>query len=75
MQYADPVLDEIEATFRHFDQNDNQSIEFDEFAGLMLRMDHTRSSSALRLQFDAIDTNHDGRLSFLEFRTWCDIGR
>jgi Ca2+-binding EF-hand superfamily protein len=72
MQYADPVLDEIEETFARIDRNGDRNIEFDEFAGLMLRMDHTRTEAALRQQFDVIDTDRDGRVSFEDFRAWCE---
>jgi Ca2+-binding EF-hand superfamily protein len=41
----------------------------------MLEMDHTTSDSALRVQFDAIDSNRDGRVSRDEFRAWCSLGR
>jgi Ca2+-binding EF-hand superfamily protein len=75
MQRTDPVLDDIRATFDRIDENGNGSIEFEEFTGLMLKLDHTRASSDLRAQFDAIDTNRDGRVSFDEFHRWCSIGR
>lgn len=75
MQYADPVLDEIEETFARFDKNGDRGIQFEEFASLMLRMDHTRTEAALRHQFEAIDVNRDGRVSFEEFRAWCEPAR
>lgn len=75
MQYTDPVLEEIEETFQRFDQNGNRGIEFDEFLRVMMRMDHTWSRPALQQQFAAIDADHDGRVTFREFRAWCDTGR
>lgn len=71
MQTADPVLDEIEATFDRFDENGDRSIESEEFAALMLEMDRHTSPSEMRACFDAIDLDHDGRVTFDEFRAWC----
>jgi hypothetical protein len=71
MQIANLAQDEIEETFARIDENGDHSISFDEFARLMLDMDHARSQSALRASFDAIDTNHDGCVSLDEFRAWC----
>ena len=75
MEYADPVLDEIEETFQRIDRNGDKTIDFHEFASLMLRMDHTRSAATLRQQFDGIDTDRDGRVRFEEFRAWCEPAR
>lgn len=76
MQRFDPAFDEMKETFASIDQDDSGEIEFDEFKGLMLKMDHTRSDDALRAQFAAIDTNHDGRISEEEFHAWlCIDGR
>jgi len=75
MQRTDPVVDDIRATFDRIDENGNGSIEFEEFRGLMLELDHTHSESAVRAKFDAIDSNRDGRVSFDEFHRWCSIGR
>ena len=71
MQVTYPVLDEIEEMFERLDEDGDRSIGFDEFSNLMRGMDHTAPASALRARFDAIDTNHDGRVSFDEFRAWC----
>jgi Ca2+-binding EF-hand superfamily protein len=71
MQIANLAQDEIEETFARIDENGDRSISFDEFARLMLDMDHAKSESALRASFDAIDTNHDGCVSLDEFRAWC----
>jgi Ca2+-binding EF-hand superfamily protein len=75
MQYADPELDEIEASFERFDANGSRNIEVEEFVGFMHKIDHTRPDNVLRAQFGAIDTDHDGRVSFDEFRAWCRVGR
>jgi len=71
MPGTDPVLDEVEETFELLDANGDRGIDFEEFARLMREIDHTRSPTALRARFDAIDTNRDGRVNFDEFRAWC----
>jgi Ca2+-binding EF-hand superfamily protein len=63
--------DEIDESFERIDENGDRSISFDEFASLLLKMDHTQSESALRARFDVIDKNHDGRVTLDEFRAWC----
>jgi Ca2+-binding EF-hand superfamily protein len=75
MQRFEPAFDEIKETFERLDENGNGSIEFEEFTALMLEMDHSRAEGALRLQFTAIDTNRDGRISFDELRVWLGAGR
>jgi len=74
MQHIDPVQNEIEESFESIDQDGNHCIEFAEFSGLMRKIDRTHSASALRARFDAIDTNHDGRVTLQEFREWCAPG-
>ena len=70
MQQGDGVLDELEEMFDRIDESGDRRIGFDEFKGLMLEIADPRSDSALRLCFDAIDVNHDGRISFTELRAW-----
>jgi len=70
-----PRRDEIEESFERIDENGNHSIEYEEFVGFMLEIDHSKSDSALRVQFDTIDSNRDGRVSRDEFRAWCSAGR
>jgi hypothetical protein len=70
MNTAQAELDEIQEMFDRIDENGDRCINFEEYAGLMLAMDHTRSESGLRAAFDAIDTDRDGRASFDEFRAW-----
>jgi len=66
---ADPALDEIEEMFDRIDENGDSSISF-EFTSLMLELDHTRPASALSASFAAIDSDHNGRVSFDEFHAW-----
>jgi Ca2+-binding EF-hand superfamily protein len=74
MQRFDPQFDETKESFANFDKNGSGSIEFGEFMGFMLNLDHSRSEGALRVQFAAIDTNHDGRISEAEFQAWLGSG-
>jgi Ca2+-binding EF-hand superfamily protein len=64
------VQDEIEEMFDRIDEDGDRTISFEEFAGLMLEMDRAQSRAALRVSFDALDVNRDGRMSFDEFRAW-----
>ena len=73
MQIANFANDEIREMFERIDQDADGSICFEEFAGLMLEMDHARLKSELRASFDFIDTDHDGRVKFAEFCQW--VGR
>jgi mannose-1-phosphate guanylyltransferase len=70
MQTANAVLDEIQEMFDRIDENGDGCISYEEYASLMLEMDHDQSGSALRASFDAIDADRDGRVSFGEFRAW-----
>ena len=71
MQVTNRVEDEIEEMFDRIDEDGDRRISFDEFATLMLEMDHDKPRAALRASFDSIDKDHDGRVTFDEFRTWC----
>jgi len=70
MRRIDPTPGEMKETFESIDENGSGSIEFAEFTGLMLKMDHERTEAAMRAQFAVIDANRDGRISFDEFRAW-----
>jgi len=70
MQKASFLTDEVREMFDRIDEDGDRSINFDEFAGLMLEMDHAKLNSELRACFDFIDTDHDGRVSFDEFCQW-----
>lgn len=71
MQITKIAQDEIDASFKRIDENGDRSISFEEFASLLLEMDHAQSESALRARFDVIDKDHDGYVSIDEFRVWC----
>ena len=71
MQGIHTANDEIDESFERIDKNGDHHINFDEFASVMLEMDHTRSAGSLRAHFDRIDTDHDGWVSLDEFHAWC----
>ena len=71
MPIANFAQDEIEEMFERIDDDGDRYISFEEFSRLMLEIDHARPESALRVSFDTIDANHDGRVNFDEFRAWC----
>jgi len=70
MQIVGFMQDEAKETFDRIDESGDRSISFNEYAELMLEMDHTRAAADLRSGFDAIDTDHDGVVSFDEFYAW-----
>jgi Ca2+-binding EF-hand superfamily protein len=70
MQTVTAVLDEIREMFDRIDEDGDGSISFQEFAGLMLEMDHQSNGAALRESFTAIDSDGDGQVSFGEFSAW-----
>lgn len=75
MQRPDPRTNEIEDTLDRIDEDGDRNISFDEFKRLMLDIDHTTPLRVLRARFDAMDLNHDGQVSYEEFRAWCSLGR
>jgi hypothetical protein len=70
MQATSKMPSEIKDTFDRIDGNADQILEIEEFSVLMLEMDHRCSAAELRACFDAIDSDHDGRLTAGEFRAW-----
>ena len=67
---ANFVKDEVEEMFDRIDSDGDRCISFEEFAGLMLDLDHAKLDQELRASFDFIDKDHDGRVSFDEFYQW-----
>ena len=70
MQIACCVMDEMVETFESIDANGDKSICFEEFAALMREIDAARTDADLRRNFDLIDSDRDGRVSFHEFQAW-----
>ena len=56
--------------FRLTDADGNQQITFAEFASFMTELDPDMSADEHRIGFDEIDSDHDGVISFDEFRAW-----
>jgi Ca2+-binding EF-hand superfamily protein len=71
MNRIDPILAEVEEMFGRIDEDGDRVIGFEEFSNFMRAMDQTRTEPSLRVNFDTIDTDRDGRVSFDEFRAWC----
>jgi Ca2+-binding EF-hand superfamily protein len=70
MEFIGYLQDELEETFDRIDADGDRNIGFDEFKSLMLELDERRTETAILASFGAIDVNHDGRISFEEFRAW-----
>jgi Ca2+-binding EF-hand superfamily protein len=68
------LKDDLEDTFDRIDKNGDRTIEIEEFATLMLEMDRYASPTEMRACFDAIDSDHDGSVTFEEFRAWSRVG-
>ncbi len=56
--------------FRLTDADGDKQITFDEFVTFMADFDPGMSADELRIGFDEIDSDHDGVISFDEFRSW-----
>jgi calmodulin len=56
--------------FRLTDADGNQQITFAEFTAFMADLDPEMTADEYRIGFDEIDTDHDGVVSFEEFRAW-----
>jgi len=63
-------LDEIEALFIQADGDGDQEIDLPEFRSLMRDLDPEMADSTVAIGFQAIDTDHDGRIDLGEFREW-----
>jgi len=70
MQIASFVKDEVAEMFERIDSNGDGKISFEEYSALIRVLDRTRSVTKLRAGFTAIDTDHDGHVSFDELCVW-----
>lgn len=62
--------EELEETFDHFDDDDNGSIDREEFGNLMDALGADMSDSELDFGFSVIDTDDNGTIDFGEFEEW-----
>jgi len=70
MKITDDQIDDIEELFDRADEDQDDQISLTEFRGLMLSLDDRVHDTAIAVRFRKVDTNHDGRISFPEFRSW-----
>jgi Ca2+-binding EF-hand superfamily protein len=70
MPHADPLRAEVEEMFETIDGNGDRRISYPDFVCLLLDLDREWQPSAIRRQFDVIDRDRDGFLSFEEFHAW-----
>jgi Ca2+-binding EF-hand superfamily protein len=70
MKRADDRLDDIEELFDRADEDSDDQISLTEFRGLMFTLDREMRDDAVASNFLEIDSNHDGRIGFGEFRSW-----
>lgn len=63
-------LEELREDFAEVDDDGDGVIDFGEFSTLMGNLDSHMKSTELRIGFDAIDTDRNGRISLAEFIAW-----
>lgn len=56
--------------FRFNDADGNEQLSLSEFVRFMAELDPDMSEEECRIGFEEIDLDHDGMISFEEFRTW-----
>jgi len=70
MKQTNQRIEDIEELFDAADEDRDDQISLTEFRGLMLTLDREMRDDAVATSFLNIDTNHDGRIGFDEFRSW-----
>jgi Ca2+-binding EF-hand superfamily protein len=70
MKLSEDRIDDIEELFDQADEDRDDQISLTEFRSLMLALDRRMRDDAVADSFLEIDTNHDGRIGFAEFRAW-----
>jgi Ca2+-binding EF-hand superfamily protein len=56
--------------FRFNDADGNEQLSLSEFMRFMTELDPEMSEEECRIGFEEIDADHDGMISFDEFRAW-----
>lgn len=69
-EFTSDELDELEASFDHFDTDNNGRIDLHEFLALMAALDEDMSTAEARLGFSEVDGDHDGSIDLDEFIQW-----
>lgn len=62
--------DELRESFAACDENEDGSIQFDEFANLMRNLGADMNADECNIGFAEIDTDKDGVISLNEFVAW-----
>jgi len=70
MKQFDNRFEDIEELFDQADQDGDDFISLTEFRGLMVTLGRHTSEAIVASGFQEIDVNHDGRITFPEFRAW-----
>lgn len=74
MEISEKTQHEAEETFHRIDKNADRIIDIEEFAMLMLEIDHRCTAAELRTCFDTIDADGDGCITVGEFCAWRKCG-
>jgi len=63
-------IEELEASFDHFDRDNNGRIDLDEFMALIAALDDEIGSAEARIGFSEIDVDGNGSIDLDEFMSW-----
>lgn len=69
-QPSDDERREIEEIFKHFDHDQNGTMEARELAKLLTTLGGDDAADELDAALDALDANQNGVIDFEEFLTW-----
>jgi Ca2+-binding EF-hand superfamily protein len=65
-----PELEELQSSFNACDPNGDGFIDCDEFHQLLIQLDGDVSREECALDFQLVDVDEDGYISFSEFAAW-----
>jgi calmodulin len=63
-------LRELRETFDFNDTDQDGTLNFEEFARMMMDLDPVMAADEARIGFDEVDADHNGAISFEEFVAW-----